>query len=195
MGLANGISLPPTPDRYMTDNRLAAGIDVDMLDTNALLTAALELGEQLDVAGERCMSFAASRPCPSSWGKELRSLGLVQKVDDQAVRDGDLRGQHRLKLIPGFSAIYRREDGVDPDWINRTVAELAGSNQAIELGQGERVSNRPERRMQSLSPCCLVTRNRTDLLERAFGVGLDAHREPGRRRVGNRTVSVDRVSS
>ncbi|MEZ5923832.1 MAG: hypothetical protein R3D57_05550 [Hyphomicrobiaceae bacterium] len=179
----------------MTDPRSATGANLNVLEPNGLLASALELGEPLNMTGKRAHQLRGQTPLGLELGKKRRSLRLLREVDFEAVHYGDFCRQHRFELIAGFDAIYRRQDGTDPYGIDRPIAELAGRDQAIELSQGERVADRAEGHMQSLSRCRFVTRNLTDLLERAFGVGFDVHREPRRCWLGNRIGYGDRVYS
>ena len=49
------------PVRHRTNDRLAAGIDVRVLDPHCLLPAALDLGERLSLCGERAKQLRGER--------------------------------------------------------------------------------------------------------------------------------------
>jgi len=98
---------------HRPDNRLPAGMDVNVLDAHRLLAAASELGERLGLHCVCTQELHSEIPTVIGGRDVFRVTRLRQHVQSCAMRRAHLDGEHGFGLIPWTQPVHRRQGRID----------------------------------------------------------------------------------
>src|SRR5260370_6506990 len=113
MRLFSRLLLAPSSRGDGTDDRLTAGMDVDMLHRDLLLPLAAITLERLDLRSEGAQQLYCEAPIPVPLEERLRILEAAKRRDAGGMRRYHLCRQHPLGLVRRADTRYRRQYPVD----------------------------------------------------------------------------------
>jgi hypothetical protein len=113
MGLSRTfIESPGLPLVYVTHNRLAARVDMNVFDPHCLLTTASKLGQGFRLCGECAQKLHRQATTRIQLRNVLRSSCAPHKIHREGMCNYHLARQHRFNFILRPGAIHGSKNGI-----------------------------------------------------------------------------------
>jgi hypothetical protein len=195
MGLILDFVGPPPPGgglvAHAPDDRLAARMHVDVLDSHRLSIPPLQLRQRLNLGREGSKHLRGDVPGAFELRNLLSATRPGQKIHGQHMRDRHLTRQHRLDLIGRTNPAHNSEKRIHPALIDRSCGCSGSVDKAVQLSDRERRTAGPEDIFEPIDPSRTVGMRWAELRP---ALRLDAHCKGRISRGGPLSGSFDRCA-